>query len=77
VIRPTGGSPVTVTAGFLPGLRAGDRADNRTGEPLVQPPLGVIVLARPPVCHRKPIRVEARRLWNPAGIPLVKLSSVP
>ena len=30
---------------------AGDRGDDRGGEPLAQPPLGVSVLARPPVAR--------------------------
>jgi hypothetical protein len=39
---------------------AGDRADDRGGEPLAQPPLGIGVLARPPLFSRLPVRVEVR-----------------
>jgi hypothetical protein len=37
---------------------AGDRADDRGGVPLAQTALGIGVLARLPVCHREPVRVE-------------------
>jgi hypothetical protein len=37
---------------------AGDRADDRLGEPLAQPPLGVGVLAGPPVPGRGPVGVQ-------------------
>ncbi|HEX3955355.1 MAG TPA: hypothetical protein VHZ03_01850 [Trebonia sp.] len=37
---------------------AGDRVDHRDGVPLAQTALGVGVFARPPVCHREPVRVE-------------------
>jgi hypothetical protein len=38
--------------------RLADRADDRCGVPLAQAPLGVGVLARPPVGRREPVRVE-------------------
>jgi hypothetical protein len=37
---------------------AGDRADDRLGEPLAQPPLGVGVLAGPPVPGGQPAGVQ-------------------
>jgi MFS family permease len=37
---------------------ARDRVDDRGGEPLAQPPLGVGVLAGPPVLGRQPVRVQ-------------------
>ena len=37
---------------------AGDRVDDRGGEPLAQPPLGVGVLAGPPLVDGEPVRVQ-------------------
>ena len=37
---------------------ARDRLDDRGGEPLAQPALGVRVLAGPPVIHRQPVKVQ-------------------
>ena len=46
---------------------AGDRVDDRGGEPLAQPPLGVGVLAGPPLVHRQPVRVQVMRDQVRAG----------
>ena len=51
---------------------AGDRGDDRGGEPLAQPALGICVPARPPVMDRESVRVEVVGDEGGAGPPHVR-----
>ena len=46
---------------------AGDRRDDRGGEPLAQPPLGISVPPGPPLAHRQPVGVQVVRDQVRAG----------